>query len=334
MQNLLDIEGVDSDTCSLLEAAGYVGLDSLKSNSPEVICAELAKANKMLKIMDQEPSLEQVKSWCESLTEKVAYRSIIEAGAEISTLQDESRVPMASPISESFVEKHSIELAKLPKLTKLPDVADLAEENKVLADISKKEVLPAPSVKCSKPSVVRGEEKKVGVDKEKIKSIEDYRSIRSSLTPHERRDDANHMREAKPGTNEGVDPSQEKYIRGVLHNDAQRTYFGAWGYILACLLLVSSVAPIIYILFQREHYVWGVLTPVILLLALVFYLLVARESSCPVCRQRQFVPKACRKHVKAHSWPMLGNMLPTAWHLVRYKWFRCIFCGTSIRVKE
>ena len=52
MRTLLDIEGIDSVTASLLEAAGYTDIDALTSNKPEVIYAELARANKMLNIME------------------------------------------------------------------------------------------------------------------------------------------------------------------------------------------------------------------------------------------------------------------------------------------
>ncbi len=328
MQELLDIEGVDGPICSLLEAVGYTDLDSLKSNKPEVIHAELVKANKMLMIMEQSPSLELVESWCAYAPTKDEDLGIEDNGVEPTPKFAEYIAPVASPLSEDFVEKQEVELDQLPRVTKFSGAAG---ENEALLDSSEKRSLPKSLEKKVQAPVVS---KKVEVNIAKVITLDDYRSNGSVLTPHEKRDDANNVREAKAGTNAGVDPNSEKYIRGVLHNDAQRTYLGAWGYILACLLLVGSIAPIIYIVLQRENYIWGWLTPVILFLALVVYGLVARKSSCPVCRQRQFVPKACRKHVRAHSWPLLGNMLATAWHLVKYKWFRCIFCGTSIRVKE
>ncbi|PQJ27374.1 DUF4332 domain-containing protein [Rubritalea profundi] len=338
MRTLLDIEGIDSVTASLLEAAGYTDIDALISNKPEVIYAELAKANKMLNIMEQEPSLELVKSWFKSFTEKVEHPSVVVADSQPNSILStdpsivEYRVPSALPLAEDFVKNQEIVLAQLPRVTKISDQTGDAE---VSLEPSEEKRLPKSLDKKVKAHAIRRvEPRKPEVDKTRLQSIDDYRINGNGVPSHQKQEDTNNVREAMSGTNAGVDPSSEKYIRGVLHNDAQRTYFGAWGQILACILLVGSIAPIVYILFQPEHYIWGWITPVVLFLALVVYALVARKSSCPVCRQRQFVPKACRKHVKAHTWPMLGNMLPTAWHLVRYKWFRCIFCGTSIRLKE
>jgi hypothetical protein len=332
MDGLLDVEGVDSVTFSLFEAAGYTDLDALETNSSEEIYAELVKANKMLKILEQEPSLEQVRSWCESLTGKIEDRRVAEDGSQPAPHIDECRAPLASPLSEGFLEYQKIEIAQLPRATGISNQAGDKEESSESA--AEKKLPESLDRKVKVHAMPRVEPRKPEVDNAKLQSIDDYRNNGSTLTSHEKQKDANNIREALSGTNAGVDPSSEKYIRGVLHNDAKRSYVGAWGQIIACVLLVGSIAPIVYILFQREHYIWGWITPGLLFLSLVVYALFARKSSCPVCRQRQFVPKACRKHVKAHTWPMLGNMLPTAWHLVRYKWFRCIFCGTSIRVKE
>jgi hypothetical protein len=339
MQTLLDIEGIDSVTGSLLEAAGYTDIDALTSNKPEVIYAELAMANKMLHIMEQEPSLELVKSWFESLTEKIEYEGAAVTDSQtVSILGTDPRVfepfaPKALPLSEDFVKNQKIVVAQLPRVKK---ILGQNEDEKAHLEPSKEKNLPKPLNKKIKVDAVRSvkTDRKYGVDNTKLQSIDDYRKNGNGVTPHQQPEDANNVRKAMSGTNAEVDPSSEKYIRGVLHNDARRTYLGALGHILACVLLVGSIAPIVYILFKPEHYIWGLMTPVLLFVALVVYVLIARGSSCPVCRQRQFVPKACRKHVKAHTWPKLGVMLPTAWHLVRYKWFRCIFCGTSIRLKK
>jgi hypothetical protein len=32
--------------------------------------------------------------------------------------------------------------------------------------------------------------------------------------------------------------------------------------------------------------------------------------------------------------PGLGHILPLAAHVLVFRWFRCTFCGTSVRTKE
>ena len=119
MQDLLEVEGVDSVTCSLLEAAGYTNVASLTSNKADVIHTELVKANKMLNIMEQEPSLEQVKTWCGTQVEKVEAASIAEPKFELEhdgVPAIRCQFPIAISLSEDFVENHRIELAQLPQV--------------------------------------------------------------------------------------------------------------------------------------------------------------------------------------------------------------------------
>ena len=334
---MLEIDGITREACALLEAAGYTDIEALRSNSPEVIHAELAKANKMLTIIDQDPSLEMVRLWCNYPIEGADDFSQLETDPNGNTLvASEYSVRLkdkaALVLSEAFIENHKIELADLPRVTLISENAE--GHAKLPVPLTDPVLAESLSTKKKAPALNRLASMKFEVDKSKLKSIDDYRENCTTLPPREKREDANNVREATAEINVGVDPSSESFIRGVLHNDARRTHLGAFGLILSFALVLSSIWPIIYILFRPECYTWGLMTPVVLFLALISYLFIARKSSCPVCRQRQFVPKACRKHVKAHTWPLLGNMLPTAWHLLRYKWFRCIFCGTSIRVKE
>ena len=66
----------------------------------------------------------------------------------------------------------------------------------------------------------------------------------------------------------------------------------------------------------------------------IFYLICTSRAKCPVCGQRQFLPKNTRKNKKAHHFPLLGYIIPTALQALLFKWFRCVHCGTSIRLKE
>ncbi|MFC4995316.1 hypothetical protein [Rubritalea tangerina] len=341
MLSLSDIEGIDSPVVELFEAAGFTSVDVFILYRPEYLFTELAKANRMLKIVDEVPSIDALICWKESLIDPVQYRPIFYPD-ELSTMSEEGqRIHFATPMTEKFIESHAMDLATLPRasvvpaheegvdLVEIPEPTELGEESLLESGV----VLP-DKASTGKAIVQTIAPEKRNVDKSKLKSVESLQQQSETLPVVEPNRERDRVRMAKKETNEGVDPQSKKYIRGVLHNDGRRTYIGAYGYVLSLLLLMSSVLPIVYIVWKREDYLWGVLAPAIAFLGLCVYVFVARKSSCPVCRQRQFVPKACRKHVKAHSYPGLGNMLPTALHLISFKWFRCIFCGTAIRVKE
>ena len=147
MQNLLEIDGVTREACSLLEAAGYTDLEALRSNSPELIHAELSKANKMLTIIDQDPSLEMVRSWCGCSIEDAEPSGLVvtaSKGEPIVAVKDPIRVKKktALALSEAFIENQKIELADLPKVT-------------IVAEKSEKKAAPAKKVAAKKPTTAK-----------------------------------------------------------------------------------------------------------------------------------------------------------------------------------
>jgi hypothetical protein len=58
------------------------------------------------------------------------------------------------------------------------------------------------------------------------------------------------------------------------------------------------------------------------------------DGRCRICNQLLFVPRRVNKNSKAHHAPLLGYIVPTALHLLVFRWFRCTYCGTAVRVKE
>ncbi|WP_018969235.1 hypothetical protein [Rubritalea marina] len=133
--------------------------------------------------------------------------------------------------------------------------------------------------------------------------------------------------------NEGISPSSPKFIRGVLHRNADRMMQGTSAFILVLILSVVSIFPVVYAFFWSDYY-YALLCPALLFIAICLQFTIVRHSNCPVCRQRQYVTKRCAKHKRAHFSPVFGHRIPTAIHLMRFKWFRCIYCGTAVRVKE
>lgn len=315
MQSLLEIEGIDPPLAELFEAAGFLSVDIFAANSAETIHTELVQANSMLNLVVELPSVECIELWKNQTAVPLVSSPASESPKKSPLGGGNQSGRYAIPISSGFLELNKIDVDSLPQIQAIESMpsAVTAKEGKGLV-----EHRPAKKV----------------VDRSRVRSLDEFRTNGSEVAPLERRSDDSNVRAPKDSTNAGVDPNSKSYVRGVLHSDGERTYWGAIAFLVTLLLLVLSVLPIIYVVVKRDQFAWGVLSLGLLIVAFFVYVLAARKSSCPVCRQRQFVPKACNKHVKAHSVPMLGNMIPTALHLIRYKWFRCIFCGTAIRVKE
>lgn len=325
-QRFMDMEEISRSEVELLEAAGYIDVAAFGDFSTQEIYDELERANQMLSIVDEVPSLERIATWRrnaggESYGVGAAASSSLDE-SELLREDEEAELPFAQPLSRKFVAKHHIDIESLPQLV----------EGGSLRKPKAKAVIP--DGKKDLVETVPGK-RKGEIEVQKLRSIDDARNekVSKSALPV-KNGEVDRTKVVSPETNEGVDPHSRNYVRGVLHNDPIGTSFGAYAFVLTSLLLVASLVPIGYILFHRDEYMWGLLSPALFIVAMMIYLGSARKTACPVCRQRQFVPKSCLKHNKAHHIRGLGHMLPTAIHLICFHWFRCIFCGTSIRVKE
>lgn len=69
------------------------------------------------------------------------------------------------------------------------------------------------------------------------------------------------------------------------------------------------------------------------LLCCLFYLAFALRARCRVCTNQIFWSKRCFKNQRAHQLPVLGMVGSLALHALVFGWFRCMYCGTAIRLK-
>jgi len=142
------------------------------------------------------------------------------------------------------------------------------------------------------------------------------------------------------GLNQGLTPKDRRFVRGVLHPDPWRVRSSAFFAVLAQIFLVASfvVVPSLILydyLYDVPDVLWGIVGVVIaLVVSGICYLLWGLRARCRVCGQRQFAPKMCLKHRKAHHIPLIGYIFPTALHAMFYKWFYCTYCGTAVRLKK
>jgi len=69
------------------------------------------------------------------------------------------------------------------------------------------------------------------------------------------------------------------------------------------------------------------------LLSGLFYLVFTLRARCRVCTNQIFWSKRCFKNQKAHRVRGLGFVASLALHALLFGWFRCMYCGTAIRLK-
>lgn len=350
MKPIHDIENMQPEAIELLEAAGYLDSKTIFEHKVTEITTELIKANNVLQIIDTEPNRAMVEKWLKpiesSFGKQLCDESIELDPSLLIKPKDLLNRPFAIPISQNFIKEHHIDTNRLPSgavrfLNEEHAVKHLNEEHideshyKVVSDETAQEK-PEPEESSLFDDPLFTEKDKQILDKSRILTMETFKKEGSSVNAIERDKDRefNLTKTTRKETNEGVDPNSRFYIKGVLHKTVSRFKLGCRSFLLVNIMILSSFLIFSLVLVDRDQYWWAVWAPLLGLLALLLFFTRAQQASCPICNQKQFALKRCLKHKNAHHWPIFGYMLPTAIHALFFKWFRCIFCGTSVRLKE
>jgi hypothetical protein len=343
-----DVENMPPEAIELFEAAGYLDAQAILAKKISDITIELVKANNVLEIIDVNPTIEMVKQWLEPLEAKygTTYEddSLLVDPSMMIELDEIINSPHSLPISKQFLHKNNINLSDIPSGNLLFTDRDQAlkylikSENEALTPTKTISTLPdkkSENIKpllFDKPSLSKKEPQPL--DLSRIISIETFQNEGSHVLPITGSEDVNHIKSVSKETNKGVNPKSRFYIKGVLHKEASKFKSGCRWFILINLLVFLSFVITPLVLLDKEKFFWAVWAPLLGVISILLYFVVAHCSKCPVCNQKQFAPKICRKHKNAHHWAVFGYMLPTAIHALLFKWFRCIYCGTSVRLKK
>ena len=179
-------------------------------------------------------------------------------------------------------------------------------------------------------------EGRIGVQPLSRDSIHDVPEVRSAENEGEADDEEDSPRRVQRLRSNGEDLSP--WIRrGVVHPRGFHTWLGALVSLLWRIAIVSGVFGFIYFVFKVEDqsaYTREVIGGFVILLILGFMQLhFAGRSRCRICSCNLFHSKNCLKNRKAHHIPGLGYVASLSLHLLLFGWFRCMYCGTAIRLK-
>jgi hypothetical protein len=317
MPKTRDLPGISDAAAELLSAAGYVELAHLAEAGAPRAHAELVQAHGVLGLGGDPPDLATVASWVAD-----ARRMDQTVAPEVLPVGE---LPLAMPLSGRVWRDRGIGIAAVPLgiLAAASEPASAAPARRVVG--------PSAGVR------------RTPVDPAKVRSVSDLKSpeqlAREELEA--RRTPANLLKTTREETNEGIDPQSRRFVRGVLHPHRFRLFLGALVTLLAMGLVPLAVAAVILLMVADATaggigWVedWFLVFPAALPVVGVLYFFLAAGLRCRVCGQRLFVPKNCRKNNKAHHAKGLGYILPLSLHLLVFRWFRCTFCGTSVRLKE
>jgi hypothetical protein len=366
MTDLKNITGISDAAHELLEAAGIHDLRTLAKAEVAGLVGELERANRILQLARHTPTKSNVEQWIEAARESLGMEEVeepaaptppppvdFEATGQVSELL--ATAPFAIPLPARQLIDHRLAVSDIPAAILLNRYSGDLEIR--VADRKGPRAIPrapirakgrsvgASYVQLSEPAPPR-----LGFDPSRLRSITEMEPAGPRIPaaiPEQPDGEAPEtdrvalIRAPLEKTNRGRNPQSKLYIRGVLHTHPLGMAFGALITLAMAVLLVPAVAASALLLLSDvypEQFFW--VSPWLLVLPCslpvvgVLYLIYGVKGKCRICNQRQFFPRACRKNSKAHHIPGLGYIVPVCLHMLLFRWFRCTYCGTPVRLKK
>lgn len=355
MTQLNTLPGIGESSLELLEAAGFADLESLANARVDELATELERANKILRIAKTPPERNHVADWISSARELTgvggepeemrAEPVNYENSADVVTML--AAAPFAIPLPAKVLVEQQLGVGDIPPailLNRYSGDLQVRGDDRTSASKPVRPAVTSGNVR----SAELGEGPKMDMDSSRIMGTETRTSTgtrtlasKSSSNGTEQNERVALIRAPRVETNKGKDPKSRRYIRGVLHSHPFSLAVGAVVTLLLGLLLPVAIISAGLLLLSREvpeHFSWVpqwlLAFPMALPVVGVSYLIWGLNGSCRICGQRQFVPRMCLKNSKAHHFPGLGYIVPVALHMLFFRWFRCTYCGTPVRLKK
>ena len=349
--DLTQIDGLDEAGAGLLAAVGVEDLKSLALSDAGDLHFEIEEANILLQITNEVPGLGQIREWIDtanqlSTIEKpvVALKGQVE-GAPMAEAQpvpqlvEESSltaVPTAIPVSPKYLQELKVSVSDVPVMEILTEGGGSVRP---APDPPQRELTPSPP-RADNETKLKDFASDV-ISLRKSTSSEEIPVMSSTerrkIEPLQNSSSNDIRKKPSANLNVGRKEHSRSYIRGVLHPQPFRVKFGAFVTSTALLLVpLTFIAGLMIILKYPAgiNHLWLAIIPGLFIFFAILYVLFARSLKCRICGQPLFSPKTCRRHTKAHRIPLIGYILPTSLQLLIFHWFRCIYCGTSVRLKE
>jgi len=350
MTNLSSIPGIGKTSLELLEAAGFLDLESLSKAGVDELAQEIERANTILQIAKRPPARSNVEKWICSArdltgtlgggssesTMPVNYELSPEVASMLAT------APFAVPLPARILKDRELAVGDIPAaifLNRYSGDLEVKVEEKI-----PKAPAARPSASASFVKIADATPARVELDSTRFKTTDEMLSVTVKAITQKGAEDSDRValiRGPRIETNKGRDPQSPFYIRGVLHSHPISMAFGAVvTLILAVLLPLAIISAGLLLLsdLKPEHFSWVskwlLAFPFSLPVVGLAYLFFGVSGNCRICGQRMFVPRMCLKNPKAHHVPGLGYIVPASVHMLIFRWFRCTYCGTPVRLKK
>ncbi len=374
MTDFTSIEGIDKSSRELLEAAGFFDVETLARADVEALAVELQRANRILKLARHTPTAASIGEWIAAARrivgvedEPVVEQPELPAQAmpvnyelNPAVMEMLASAPVAIPLPASYLVENQLAVADIPPailLNRYSGDLEIRASDRATPREPSARVMPRSPVGSAPRSqqsayVQLGEsgQQRLEIDTTRLRSIADLEKVGQHMAVSKSVPSTDGSRESErialiraplEATNRGRDPRSRRYVRGVLHtHPVSMTLAAVITLLLALLLPLAMVASSFLLLavLLPEKFAW--VSPWLLALPCGLpilgglYFIFGMNGRCRICTQRVFFHRGCLKNSKAHTIWGLGHIIPLSLHILLFRWFRCTYCGTPVRLKK
>lgn len=332
----------------LLAAIECAELEALASQEEESLHSALLEANQEAKIYKKPPSPAMVGEWIAAAKQVLADEApLVNFEFDPDVMEMIAFSPLALPLPGKTLAAKGVAVHDIPEAVLLTAArGDVSIRVGVTAPEKTEEPAPAKTVAASgNVNTISFAQKKTEVNLAKLRSTDEFLDPNAKPRDDEQKNRAEErmrlMRSALAETNKGVDPSSRRYIRGVLHTHPKHVWWGALFTIVSLFFIPTGILGAIMLLLKDQEHPsfawvprWFLAFPLGVFVFGLLYLMISYNATCRICGQRCFVPRKCLKNSKAHHIPVLGYVFSVALHILLFRWFRCTYCGTPVRLKQ
>lgn len=337
MPRLTEIPGLSPDAIEQLTGCGIESAEMLAGIPPAEIHRVLELTAWKQGRLGRAPTLDMVHHWA----------SLAQSAVAVDDIPEAIIVPLAKAVPQNAGEAP----APLPRTGYVPPSQrarlaaagpppPAAPVSPPMVEVRQARVLPAaPTAEPPTEPVPAAAPPKAELEPSKFIKFEHYQNGATRVAPLNR-----YSIDAKP---EHLDPSQLDRLnfgeelsrtvrRGVVHPNPLLLVIGAIISLAWRLALVSAIVAVPWLFWSVPRpsvYANQIALAALGLLALgIAQLVILAKARCRICSCHLFYSRNCVKNRKAHSIPLLGKTASLSLHLLLFQWFRCMYCGTAIKL--
>jgi len=193
----------------------------------------------------------------------------------------------------------------------------------------------APRNQVAEAENREAEVEKAPIDKSKFADFEKYEKGEITVKPLEKLPGVESRQIQRIDKPKFLDGELSRRVeRGVQYPLPGRVLFTSFMLLLFKLtLLVTMVGLTVVAIFAEEELGYALWLPAALVVVGLIFVSSANRTRCRICSCHMFYNRRCFKHQKAHHLFGLGHGGSAALHALLFKWLRCMYCGTAIRLR-